>query len=607
MNLKENNKYTTLKHIIEVLPNKPGVYQYFDKEGKILYVGKARDLKKRVSSYFSGSASRGFKQSVLVKKIDSIKHIVVENEQDALLLENNLIKNLQPRYNVLLKDDKTFPWICIKNEPFPRVFYTRNVIRDGSIYYGPYTSVVMVKTMLELTRQLFPLRNCKHKLTGENIEAGKFKVCLEHHLGNCLAPCVGLEGEEDYMKSIEQVKNIMKGNIREVSSYLRGLMKNYAEEFKYEEAQALKEKLGIIEKYRSKSTIVNPRIKNLDVYSIVEEEEYSYVNFLRVIDGAVVHSHTLEMKKKLDESAGELLSLAIVDIRQKIRSDASEIIVPVIPEMSLENIRFIVPQRGDKKQLLDLSERNAKHYRIEKKKKQESYKKATNAERILDTVKKDLRLKKTPVHIECFDNSNLQGTNPVAACIVFRNAVPSKKDYRHYHIKSVSGPDDFASMEEIVFRRYKRLIDEKTSLPGLIVIDGGKGQLNAAVRSMEKLGLRGRIAIVGVAKRLEEIYFPGDKVPLYIDKNSETLRLIQNLRNEAHRFGIEFHRRQREKSLTVSELDSIKGIGEKTKADLLKEFSSVEEIRKAEKKDLSRVVGPARADLIRNYFLRSTT
>ncbi len=602
-----SDRQNTLKSLVEVLPHKPGVYQYFDSDGKILYVGKARDLKKRVSSYFLKSRKESFKQHVLVNKIADIKHVVVSSESDALLLENNLIKKLQPRYNVLLKDDKTFPWICVKNEPFPRIFYTRNRIQDGSVYYGPYTSVLMVKTIIEMARQLFPLRNCRLNLSSANIEKGKYKVCLEYHLGNCKAPCVGLQEEGDYLDSVLQVRQILNGNIKQVSAHLKILTKKYAEEFKYEEAQILKEKLEVIEKYKSKSTIVNPRIQNVDVYSIVEEGDSAYVNFLKVIDGAIVQAHTLEMKKKLNEGIDELLALAITDIRQKTGSDAREIIVPIRIEMPIVGVKFIVPQKGDKKQLLDLSDRNARQYKIERKKKLENSKTMSRSSRILETMKKDLRLKHLPEHIECFDNSNLQGTNPVAACVVFRGAVPSKREYRHYHVKSVVGPDDFASMEEVVYRRYRRLINEKKDLPQLVIVDGGKGQLNAAIKSLEKLNIRGRMAVVGVAKRLEEIYFPEDKVPIYIDKNSETLKVIQQLRNEAHRFGISFHRKQREKSMTGSELDSIKGIGEKSKSLLLNSFKSVESMKIADIESLAGVVGQKKAELIKNHFLRSTT
>jgi excinuclease ABC subunit C len=602
---QENEHYDYIKSIIEVLPHKPGVYQYFDRNDNFLYVGKARDLKKRVSSYFTKSHHSNFKMQVLVKRIASIKHIVVSNESDALLLENNLIKKHQPRYNVMLKDDKTFPWICVKNEPFPRVFSTRNLIQDGSVYYGPYTSMVMVKTILEMVRQLFPLRNCKLNLERENIEKGKYKACLEYHMGNCKAPCIDLQKEEDYDEYMAQVHQVLKGNIKQVSTHLKKLMKKYSEEYRYEDAQMIKSKIEILDKYRSKSTIVNPKINNVDVYTIVEEDNLAFVNYLKVISGAVVQAHTVEMKKKLNETKTDLLSLAIVDIRQKIPSDAREIIVPLRIELPLGNVRFVVPVKGDKKHLLDLSERNAKYYQLERKKQAQQSRPESRTERILGTMKKDLRLKIPPAHIECFDNSNLQGSDPVAACVVFRNARPSKKEYRHYHVKTVRGPDDYASMEEIIFRRYKRLLDESRELPQLIIIDGGKGQLNAAVKSLEKLELRGQMAIIGVAKKLEEIYFPGDKIPLYIDKNSETLKVIQQLRNEAHRFGIKFHRDVRTRSMIHSELDSIKGIGEKTKRKLLFHFNSVDRIKTADFEELKEKVGAQKANILIEYFNES--
>ena len=597
-----NERYDYLKSIIEVLPNKPGVYQYFDKHGNYLYVGKALDLKKRVSSYFNKSNKGNFKIAMMVSRIASIKHIVVSNESDALLLENNLVKKHQPRYNVMLKDDKTFPWICVKEEPFPRVFYTRNLIQDGSVYYGPYTSVVMVKTLLEMIRQLFPLRNCKLNLSKDHIKKGKYRVCLEYHMGNCKAPCIGLEKEDAYKEYINQVHLILKGNIKQVSGQLKKMMRSYSEEYKFEEAQLVKTKLDILEKYRSKSTIVNHRISNVDVFSIVEEEDFAFVNYLKVVSGAIVQAHTVELRKRLDENTEDLLCLAIIDIRQKINSNAREVIVPMRVNLPLGNLKFVVPVRGDKKHLLDLSERNAKYYQLERKKRIEQSKKENRTTRILEAMKADLRLKFLPDHIECFDNSNLQGKHPVAACVVFRNAKPSKKEYRHYHVKTVKGPDDYASMAEIIFRRYKRLLDEKQDLPKLVIVDGGKGQLNAAVRSFDRLNIRGKMAVIGVAKKLEEIYYPGDKVPLYIDKNAETLKIIQQLRNEAHRFGIKFHRDLRQRFMVRSELDSITGIGEKTKQRLLLRFNSMEGIRKADFETLKSEIGAGKATILVNYF-----
>lgn len=596
-----------LKEQVDVLPGKPGVYQYFDRNGELLYVGKAKNLKKRVSSYFSRTRAESNKLRVLVRRIARVEHIVVATESDALLLENNLIKKHQPRYNVMLKDDKTFPWICVKKEAFPRVFSTRNRIRDGSVYYGPYTSVVMVRTILEMIRQLYPLRTCRLNLSEEKVKKGKYKVCLEYHMGNCRAPCVGMQEEREYGEYIDQVHQILKGDVRLVITRLKQLMQKYSGAHEYEEAQKVKEKIDILERYRSKSTIVNPMISNVDVFSIAEDEKYAFVNYLKVINGAVIQAHTLELEKRLNENTADLLSFAIIDIRQKIHSSSREIILPMRINLTIEDLRFTVPQRGDKKHLLELSERNARYHQIERGKRMEASGTQARTSRILETVKKDLRLKTLPSHIECFDNSNIQGTNPVAACIVFRDAKPSKRDYRHFHIKTVRGPDDYASMEEVVFRRYRRMISEKEQLPQLVVIDGGKGQLGVAVRGLDRLGIRGKTAIIGIAKKLEEIYFPGDRFPLYLNKNSETLKVIQQLRNEAHRFGLEFHRAQRRRSMVRSELDHIKGIGDKSKEALIRRFGSVEKIKNADFQELADVIGPGKAGLIRDYFLRSTT
>ena len=597
-----NSNIERLKSLIEVLPEKPGVYQYFDEQEKILYVGKAKNLKKRVSSYFTKNHDNN-KTKVLVKRISYIKHIVVEREEDALLLENNLIKKYQPRYNVLLKDDKSFPWICIKKERFPRIFRTRKLIKDGSEYYGPYTSVKMVRLVLDLVHQLYSLRNCNYNLSRENIEKNKFKVCLEYHMGNCKAPCIGKQGENDYNKGIEEIRKILKGNIHGVKSYLVELMNTCSDEYKFEDAQSIKEKIEIIDQYQSKSTIVNPKINNVDVYSIIDDERSAYVNYIKVVNGAIIQAHTIEIKKKLAETIEELLPMAITDIRQKVNSNSNEIIVPFKIDYEFENIKFTIPQRGDKKQLLELSERNAKYYRLEKMKHQEKANPQKRIDRIMKTMMKDLRLTEYPVHIEGFDNSNIQGTNPVAACVVFKNGKPKKSEYRKFNIKTVEGPNDFASMEEIVFRRYKRLIDEKKDLPQLIVIDGGKGQLSAAINSINKLGLMGKMAIIGIAKKLEEIYFPGDSIPLYLDKNSETLKVIQHIRNESHRFGITFHRKKREKSAIKSELENISGIGEKTIQDLLKNFKLVSRIRNASLSELEEIIGKAKAKIIHNYFV----
>jgi excinuclease ABC subunit C len=590
-----------IKSLVSVLPDQPGIYQYFDQSGKIIYVGKAKNLKKRVTSYFVKN-QQNRKTEMLVRSISDIKHMVVETEQDALLLENNLIKKYQPRYNIRLKDDKTYPWIVIKNERFPRVFQTRNVIRDGSTYFGPYTSIFTVRMLLDFFRKTYKLRNCKLNLSEENIRLKKFKVCLEFHIGNCLGPCVGKLEHDQYMKSIDQIKEILKGNISGVIKYLKDLMRQYSSEYKYEEAALIKDKLDLLEKFQARSTVVSNTISDVDVFTIDQDEDFAYINYLKIIQGAIMQTYTLEIKKVLDESPNELLELAIVDIRQKIFSNAKEILVPFKLDIELEGVKFQIPKQGDKKKLLELSERNAKYYRIEKQKHQEVPKTEKNAIRILETMQKDLQLKSQPIHIECFDNSNLQGTNPVASCVVFRNTRPSKKDYRHFNIKTVEGPDDFASMEEIVFRRYRRLIEEEKSLPQLIVVDGGKGQLGAALIALEKLDLRGKIAIIGIAKRLEEIYFPGDSVPLYLDKNSETLKIIQQLRDEAHRFGITFHRNKRSGEFIKSELENISGIGEKTITAVLNRFKSVENLKKQGYHVVADEIGDSKAHIIFDFY-----
>lgn len=593
---------TSLEIQIQTLPNEPGVYQYFDANGTILYVGKAKNLK-RVSSYFTKQHDYG-KTKVLVKKIASIKHIVVNTETDALLLENNLIKKHQPRYNVMLKDDKSYPWICIKNERFPRVFSTRRVIKDGSEYFGPYTSMKTVSTLLDLIRGLYKLRTCNYDLSKEKIEAEKYKVCLEYHLGNCKGPCEGFQTLEDYNEGIAAIKEILKGNFKDSLSQFRQQMAQFSENMQFEEAQIIKEKIEILENYQAKSTIVNPKISNVDVFSIVSDESYAYVNFLQVSYGSIIRSHTLEIKKKLQESDKELLELAIIELRQRFHSKSKEIYVPFKINLG-EDVKVFVPQLGDKKHILDLSIRNAKYYRLEQLKQVKIVDPDRHANRIMAQMKADLRLKEEPRHIECFDNSNIQGTNPVAACVVFKNGKPSKKDYRHFNIKTVEGPDDFASMEEVVYRRYKRLLDEGSPLPQLIIIDGGKGQLSSALKSLDALNLRQKITIIGIAKRLEELFYPDDPIPLYLDKKSETLKIIQQLRNEAHRFGIEHHRNKRSKSALNTELESIPGIGEKTIVELLKEFKSVKRISHAKLDELEDVVGVSRAQKIYNYYHNS--
>jgi len=600
-NPSDNSRSEYLKKQVSVLPEQPGIYQYFDNTGKIIYVGKAKNLKRRVSSYFSGNPDSR-KTALLVRNIAEIKHLIVETEQDALLLENNLIKKYQPRYNIRLKDDKTYPWIVIRNERFPRVFQTRHVIRDGSAYFGPYTSAYAVRTLLDLFKRLYKLRNCKYNLSKENVKSGKFRVCLEYHIGNCLGPCEGLQAEEEYNQSVDQIRDILKGNITGVIKYLRELMKKYADEYRFEEAAQIKEKADILEKFRSKSTVVSSTITDVDVFGIDVVEKSAFVNYLKVINGAIVQMYTTEIRKALDESPRELLAYAIVDIRQKIYSNARELLVSFDPEISLEQVIFKIPVRGDKKKLMDLSVRNAKYFRMEKEKQQILAKPQQHTNRILENIKKDLQLKELPVQIECFDNSNLQGSNPVAACVVFKNAKPAKSEYRHFNVKTVAGPNDFASMEEIVFRRYKRQLEEGRPLPQLIVIDGGKGQLGMALNALEKLNLRGKIAIVGIAKKLEELFFPGDPYPLYLDKNSETLKIIQQVRDEAHRFGITFHRKKRSINFIKSQLEEIPGIGEKTIQHLLKEFKSLENLKNQSYDTVASQIGDSKAAKIFRFF-----
>lgn len=583
------------------LPDRPGVYQFYDKEGKLLYVGKAKNLKKRVSSYFNREQLGG-RLNMLVRKTAEIRHIVVGSELDALLLENNLIKENQPRYNVMLKDDKTFPWICIKNEPFPRIFPTRNVIQDGSKYYGPYASVKMMNTLLELIRQVYPLRTCGLKLSDKNIAEKKFSVCLEFHLGNCLGPCVGLQTAEEYEDNLVAIREMIKGNFSGVMKELKGKMEGHAKAYEFEKAQSVKEKIELLERYQAKSTIVNPKLGEIDVFTIIDSEESAYVNFLKVAHGAIIQAYTVEIRKKLEETPAELLALAVFDLRRRLASEAREILVPFKLELELPGLVITVPKIGDKKHLLDLSERNAKYYKLEKEKQLELLEPERKSQRILTTMMKDLRMKELPVHIECFDNSNLQGDNAVSAMVCFKNGRPDKNEYRHYDIRTVVGPDDFASMEEVIFRRYKRLLDENKPLPQLIVVDGGKGQLSSALKSLEKLGLRGKITIIGIAKKLEEIYYPDDSLPLYIDKKSETLRILQRLRDEAHRFGITHHRKKREKATLKTELTTIPGIGEETAKRLLTEFKSVSRVKRLSLADLEGAIGKAKAKVVFDFF-----
>lgn len=591
-----------LKKTIALLPEKPGIYQFFDQSGKLIYVGKAKNLRKRVNSYFARTNYENRKVQIMVGKVHQIQHIVVPTEHDALLLENNFIKEYQPRYNVLLKDDKTFPWICVKNERFPRVFLTRKILNDGSSYFGPYTSAQMVRTLLALIRELYSLRTCNLNLSEENINAKKFKVCLEYHMGNCKGPCEELQTESDYNQTIDQIRKILKGHINEVIEYLDETMRMLAKEYRFEEAEIIRKKLELLSKFKGKSVIVNPSITNVDVFSILTDNNTSIINFIKVIKGSVIQSHTIEVQKKLDETEPEIFSLAIANLRARYESNANEIIVPILPELKIQGVRYTIPKEGDKKKLLDFSFNNALIYKRSKDISSLSQKKLKRKEEILEQLKKDLHLQKLPTRIECFDNSNLQGTNPVAACVVFLNGKPAPGEYRHYHIKTVDHPDDFASMEEIIFRRYKRVLDEKLPLPDLMVIDGGKGQISAAIKSLEKLELANKIAVIGIAKKLEEIYFPNDPYPLYLDKNSPSLRLIQYIRNEAHRFGISFHRQKRSKAFIHSELDDIKGIGESTRQKLIEKFISVSVIRTLSVNKLEEVVGRSKARIIYDYF-----
>ena len=591
---------TTLEIQIKTLPHQPGVYQYFDIDDQLIYVGKAKDIKKRVSSYFNKHHDYG-KTRVLVKNIVSVKHIVVETENDALLLENNLIKKYKPKYNVLLKDDKSYPWICIKKERFSRVFPTRRVIKDGSEYFGPYTSMKTVKTLLGLIKGLYQLRTCNYDLSESKINSGKYKVCLEYHLGNCLGPCEGYETEEEYQAKIVAIREILKGNFKDSLQQFRIQMRQFAEQMQFEDAQKIKEKLEVLENYQAKSTIVNPKINNVDVFSIVSDESYAYVNFLQLSHGSIIRSHTLELKKKLQETDLDLLELAITEIRQRFNSNSREIYVPF--EVNLGgDVKITIPKLGDKRSILDLSIRNAKYFRMDKFKQVKLVDPDRHANRIMAQMKADLRLSEEPRHIECFDNSNIQGTNPVAACVVFKNGKPSKKDYRNFNIKTVVGPDDFASMEEVVYRRYKRLVEEEQPLPQLIIIDGGKGQLSSALKSLDVLGLRQEIAIIGIAKRLEELFYPDDPIPLYLDKKSETLKIIQQLRNEAHRFGIEHHRNRRSKGALTTELENIPGVGEQTIVDLMKQFKTVKRIANAKLDELEAVVGVSRATKVYSFY-----
>lgn len=591
---------TNLDLFLKTLPQQPGVYQFYDKNDKILYVGKAINLKKRVASYFSKNHDNA-KTKILVSKIKDIKHIVVETETDALLLENNLIKKYQPRYNIMLKDDKTYPWICIKKEHFPRVFLTRNVIKDGSEYHGPYASVRTANALLDVIKELFPLRTCTFDLSDKNIKQKKYKLCLDYHIGKCLGPCEALQTEADYNQSIAEIKNIIKGNFKEALLKFEKLMHQYAVDLKFEEAQLIKEKIKLLGNYQSKSTIVSPTINNVDVFSIVSDNSFGYVNFLKIANGSIIQSHTTEIKKKLDESDKELLEFAIIAIRDKFHSQSKELYVPFKVDL-INDLKITIPKIGDKKHIIELSQKNAQYYRFEHLKQLKIVDPERHSNRILKQLQQDLRLKEIPIHIECFDNSNLQGTNPVASCVVFKNAKPTKNEYRHFHIKTVEGPDDFASMEEVVFRRYKRMIDESLTLPNLIIVDGGKGQLSSAVKSLELLGIYDKVAIIGIAKRLEEIYYPKDSVPLYLDKKSESLKIIQHLRNEAHRFGLTFHRKVRSKNAIQNELEQIAGIGKETSDSLLKKFKSIKRLKMLSLETLAEEIGISKAKKIYTHL-----
>ena len=591
------------KIILKTIPEDPGVYQFLSNDKSIIYVGKAKNLKKRVSSYFQKNI-KSRKTLNLVKNTKYVEHVVVHSESDALLLENSLIKKNQPKYNILLRDDKTYPWICIKNEPFPRVFVTRKLVKDGSQYFGPFTSFKTINTIMGIIKKLYSLRNCNYNLSNKNIEQKKFKVCLEYHLGNCLGGCEGKESLEDYEKNILAIKQILKGNVNESKRNFKKEMIKFSNNQEYEKAQKIKEKIQLLENYQSKSTVVNSKLNNIDVFSIISDSESAFVNFLQVAHGKIIRFHNQEVKKKLNEDDEKILSLMILSIREKYNSTSKNIISHINLENQI-NLKFIMPKSGDNKKLLDLSIKNAKAFRFERNKQTQLVDPERHINRIMEQMRLDLKMKEEPRHIECFDISNFQGTNNVASCVVFKNGKPSKKLYRKFNIKTVDGQNDFGSMQEVVYRRYKRLLDEKQELPNLIVIDGGKGQLGSAVKSLKKLGLINKISILGIAKRLEELYFPNDSIPLYLNKKSETLKVIQQLRNEAHRFGVSFHRDKRSKSSLLSGLDSINGIGENTKNKLLKKFKSISKLKKADEKEIIDLIGKSKAEKVMNYLKES--
>lgn len=597
-------KHESVVPILKRLPSKPGVYQFFDEDQTILYVGKAKNLKNRVSSYFNKDRYENGKTRVLAGKVRNIRWIVVDHEADALLLENSLIKEHQPRYNIQLKDDKSFPSIVIKKERFPRIFPTRNLIKDGSEYFGPYHNVKTMNAVLDLIRKMYPIRTCKYNLSEDNIEKGKFKVCLEYHLGNCLGPCEGKMSEVDYDRNVQAIRSVLKGNLSTLISTFKSHMKEAADDLDFEQAHEIKNRLDLIEKFRAKSHVVHPSIHNVEVFTIVSDQRAGYVNYIKIRDGAVVHGRSTELRKSMDESDEELLAYAIVDIRDQYGSDCPEVYLPFALDLSIDGVKFHVPKRGDKVRLIELSERNARYYQRDKHKQLEQIDPEASQKRIMRQVQEDLRLKELPVHIECFDNSNIQGTHPASACVVFRNAKPAKSDYRKYNIKTVEGPNDFASMEEVVYRRYRRLSESGESLPQLVIIDGGKGQLSASMKALERLDLRGEMAVIGIAKKLEEIFFPGDSLPVFIDKRSESLKLIQQLRNEAHRFSLAHHRNKRSKSALQTELRDIPGVGPKTTEALLKHFKSVRAVKEATQVALQEVVGKSASVKVWQHFNR---
>ncbi|MET4138940.1 excinuclease ABC subunit UvrC [Pedobacter sp. UYP1] len=595
------------KKALADIPHKPGVYQYWDQEDTLIYIGKAKDLRNRVGSYFNQDNQMNGKTRVLVSKIRKITFTIVDTEIDAWLLENSLIKKHQPRYNIMLKDDKTYPWIIIKKEPFPRLYWTRKMIKDGSTYFGPYASVGMMHTILDLIKETYPLRTCNLPLTDENIHAGKFKVCLEYQIGNCKGPCQAYQSDEDYDQSIAEIKDILNGKIGNVIKDVKQVIKKAVDELNFEYAHQYQKKLLVLEKYQSKSTVVNSSITNVDVVSIASDERYAFVNYLKIMNGSIIQTQTIEIKKRLDESDEELLTLAITEFRTKFSSTSREIIVPFDIKLKDENLKFTVPKLGEKKNLLELSHKNVLFFRREKLNQYEKLNPDLRSERILTQMQKDLMLTQLPVHIECFDNSNFQGAYPVSAIVVFKDAKPSKKDYRHFNVKTVEGPNDFATMEEAVYRRYKRMIEEEESLPQLIIIDGGKGQLSSAVSSLKKLGIEHKVTVIGIAKRLEELYYPGDSYPLHLDKKSETLKVIQQLRDEAHRFGITFHRKKRDQGTLKTELEDIPGIGKATADKLLRQFKSVKKIREATAVELEKVLNKAQVKTLLTHFAPKTT